>query len=80
MADPNEIDALKASLRGALTAADTLRALHSKVEAIDADAGMSPEDLEELGRVTLAHAVAAQALRGLVETMRNRLGSSSARM
>jgi hypothetical protein len=72
MADPNEIDALKASLRGALTAADTLRSLQTRVEAIDAHTGISPEDLEELGRVTLAHAVAAQALRGLVETMRNR--------
>ena len=72
MADRNEIDALKASMRGALTAADVLRSLQGKVDALDADAGITPEDLDELGRVTLAHAVAAQALRGLVETMRNR--------
>jgi hypothetical protein len=74
MADPNEIEALKASTRGALTAADALRALHAKVEAMDGHSEITPDDLEELGRITLAHAVAAQALRGLVETMRNRLG------
>jgi len=72
MADPNEIDALKASMRGALGAADSLRALQAKVEAFDAQTGVPADDLEELGRLTLAHAVAAQALRGLVETMRNR--------
>jgi len=75
MADPNEIDALKASMRGTLTTADAVRSLHAKVEAIAAGSGMTAEDLEELGRVTLAHAVAAQALRGLVETMRNRLNN-----
>ena len=75
MADPNEIDALKASMRGALTAADSLRALSAKVAAFDAGAGIPPDDLEELGRVTLAHAVAAQALRGLVEMMRTRQAS-----
>jgi len=75
MADPNEMDALKASMRGALTAADALRPLHAKVEAMDGHAEISPDDLEELGRITLAHAVAAQALRGLVETIRNRQGA-----
>ena len=74
MSDPHEVDALKASFRGALAAADTLRSLHARVEAIDEHAGVSPEDLEELGRITLAHAVAAQALRGLVETIRGRQG------
>jgi hypothetical protein len=72
MADPNEIEALKASMRGALSAADALRTLHARVEALDVHAGVAGDDLDELGRVTLAHAVAAQALRGLVETMRNR--------
>ena len=72
MADRNEIEALKASLRGALAAADSLRTLQPKVEAFDADSGIAADDLDELGRLTLAHAVAAQALRGLVETMRTR--------
>lgn len=72
MADPNEIEALKASLRGALSTAASLGALQETVEALDGRAGITMEDLEELGRVSRAHAVAAQALRGLVETIRTR--------
>ena len=72
MADPTEIEALKASMRGVLSAVASVAALTEKVEALDARAGITPEDLEELGRVSLANAVAAQALRGLVETMRSR--------
>ena len=72
MADPNEIEALKASVRGALSAAQALATWQDKVDALDAKTGITPDDLEALGRVALAHAVAAQALRGLVETMRTR--------
>ena len=72
MADSNEMEALKASMRGALSTAESLGALKEKVEGLDPRSGISSEDLEELGRVSLAHAVAAQALRGLVETMRAR--------
>jgi hypothetical protein len=72
MADPSEIEALKASMRGALSAAAAIGALKERIEALDARSGITPDDLEELGRVSLAHAVAAQALRGLVETMRTR--------
>jgi hypothetical protein len=69
MTDPNGIEALKASFRGALSTADALAALKEKVMAWDPASGPSPEDLEELGRVTLAHAVASQALRSLVELL-----------
>ena len=72
MADPNEIEALKASLRGALSTAASLESLRAKVEGLERDAPLAPENLEELGRAALAHAVAAQALRGLIETIRNR--------
>jgi hypothetical protein len=72
MTDLNEIRALKASFQGALDTAAALEALKGKVLALDASADVSVEDLEELGRVTLAHAVSSQALRGLVETMRAR--------
>ena len=72
MADPSEIEALKASMRGALSAAAAIGALKERIETLDARSGITPDDLEELGRVSLAHAVAAQALRGLVETMRTR--------
>ena len=72
MTDTNEIEALKASLRGALSTADTLAAIRPKVEAFDSRGDVPPDDLEVLARKTLAHAIAAQALRGLVETMRTR--------
>jgi hypothetical protein len=72
MADPNELRALKASFQGALATAAALEALKDKVMALDPNADMSLDDLEELGRITLAHAVSSQALRGLIESMRAR--------
>ena len=72
MADVNEIRALKASLLGTLEAARGLEAMKSRVMDIEPDADIAPGDLEELGRLTLAQAVASQALRGLVEAMRTR--------
>jgi hypothetical protein len=72
MADSNEIEALKASLRGALSTARSLDEMRATVEALDGRSGIAPDDLEALERLSLAHAVAAQALRGLVETIRAR--------
>ena len=72
MSDVNEIRALQASLIGALDAAAALQAIKSKVMAIGPDTDIPSGDLEELGRLTLAHAVSSQALRGLVEAMRAR--------
>lgn len=70
--DSGEIEAVKASFRGALDTADALAALKDKVMALDSATGLSSEDLDELARVTLAHAVSSQALRGLIETLRRR--------
>jgi hypothetical protein len=78
MTDSNEIEALKASLRGAINTAASLASLQENVEALDPHAAISAEALEELARVTLAHAVAAQALRGFVVTMRTRRGAGTA--
>jgi len=72
MRDPNEIRALKASFRGALDTADALAALQATVDALDEDGDVGSEELEALGRVTAAHAVASAALRGLVNTMQTR--------
>jgi hypothetical protein len=72
MTDSNEIEALKASLRGALSTAAALAALADRVLALDPREEIPGEDLDEIGRVTLAHAVSSQALRGLVESMRAR--------
>ena len=77
MTDVNEIRALKASLRGAMETAAALGALQQKVDAIDEQADVSAEMIDELGRVTLANALASNALRGLVETMRVRRGMSA---
>ncbi len=70
----NEFAALQASLRGAIATADALAALAPRVEALDPHTDMSPTDLEELARVTAAHAIASNALRGLVNTMLARRG------
>ena len=72
MTDLNEIRALKASFQGALDTAAALDALKDRIMAFDPSADVSLDDLEELGRVTLAHAVSSQALRGLIEAMRAR--------
>jgi hypothetical protein len=77
MSDPNEIRALKASLRGAMDTAERLSALQAKVEALDEHGDIPAEDLEELARVTAAHAVASAALRGLVVTMQTRRGAGA---
>lgn len=74
MADVTEIEALKASVRGARGAADALATVATKVEATDSHHDVPDADLEDLQRLTLANAIAAQALRGLVETMLRRRG------
>ena len=76
MADVTEIAALKASLRGALATADALEALKERVEAIDPHGDIVAADLEELSRVTAAHAIASSALRGFVNTMNARRGAA----
>lgn len=74
MADPTEIQALGASLRGAIQSAQDLTGLSSRIQGIDPHADVGETDLDELHRLSLANAVAAQALRGLVETMLKRRG------
>jgi hypothetical protein len=78
MADLTEIEALKASLRGARRASDALTNIATRVDMADPHSDVSESDLEELQRLTLANAVAAQALRGLVESMLKRRGKLSA--
>ena len=74
MSHANEIEALQASMRGVRRSFDDLIALSERVEALDPHTDMVDADLEDLRRLTLAHAVAAQALRGLVVTMLRRRG------
>jgi hypothetical protein len=74
MPDLTEIEALKASLRGAGRAAGALADVAARIEATDPRNDVADGDIEELQRLSLANAVAAQALRGLVESMLKRRG------
>jgi hypothetical protein len=78
MSDSNEIEALKASMRGTRAAADALAAVAGTVEGLDPHAEIDAAQLEELARLSLANAIAAQALRGLVGTMLARRGMTAA--
>jgi hypothetical protein len=74
MADLTEIEALKASLRGARRAAEALADVATRADAADPRADVGESDLDDLQRLSLANAIAAQALRGLVESMLKRRG------
>ena len=74
MTNPNEIAALKASFRGALKTAEALAALGPRIDALEPQAEVPAGELEELSRITAAHAIASAALRGLVNTILARRG------
>lgn len=74
MSDLNELEALKASMRGVHRSAEALAGLRERVEAVDPQSGITDTDLDDLQRLSSAHAVAAQALRGLVQSMLRRRG------
>ena len=78
MSDLTEIEALKASMRGAVRAAEQLGTVGVKVEDIPPHGDIAEADLDDLQRLSLANAVAAQALRGLVESMLKRRGKGPA--
>lgn len=74
MPDLTEIEALKASLRGARRASEALSEVAARTETVDPRTDVADSDLDDLHRLSLANAVAAQALRGLVESMLKRRG------
>lgn len=78
MPDQSEIAVLKASVRGALATVEALAALRDRIDALDPKADIPAADLETLARLSAAHATAAAALRGLVETIKSRRETSSA--
>lgn len=61
-------------MRGVRRSAAALASMSERVEALDPQSDISDADLDELHRLSSAHAVAAQALRGLVNTMLKRRG------
>jgi hypothetical protein len=74
MSDSNEIEALKASMRGVMASLQDLRPLAERVEGLDPHLDISDADFGDLQRLSGSHAVAAQALRGFVDTMLKRRG------
>jgi HAMP domain-containing protein len=74
MPDVTEIEALRAAMRGARAAAERLTDVAARVDALDPHEDVPNADLDELQHLTLANAIAAQALRGFVERMLARRG------
>ena len=65
----NAILALKNAWQGAIKACDELRELAPKVADLPADTAMKDLDFETYHRLSMAQAIAAMALRGLVEEL-----------
>ena len=61
-------------MRGVRRSAEALAGISERVEALDSQSDIPDTDLDDLRRFSSAHAVAAQALRGLVQTMLKRRG------
>jgi phage tail tape-measure protein len=76
MTNSGDVEALKAAMRGVRTTAEALSTLSPRVEALDARADAPDTDLEDLRRLSSAHALAAQALRALVETLGRKRGTT----
>lgn len=77
MSERSEIEALKASLRGAAATSATLAVLQGRVEALESADALEDGLLQELARAASAHAVASAAVRGLVETIVARRGKDA---
>lgn len=70
----NAILALKNAWNGAVAATDRLRELAPAVESLPDTATLASLDLETYHRASMAQAIAAQALRGLLEALQERAG------
>ena len=68
--ETNALLALKNAWNGAIAASDRLRQLAPTVAALPEDADVKTLDLEAYHGAALAHALASQALRGLLEELR----------
>jgi hypothetical protein len=64
--------ALKNAWTGAIATADRLQEVGPAVTGLGAAATIADVDLDALSGVVLAHANAAQALRGLIEQLRRK--------
>jgi hypothetical protein len=64
-------------MRGVIAAVHDLRPLADRMEALDPQSDVSDTDLNDLQRLSLGQAVAAEAFRGLVESMLRRRGRAA---
>ena len=67
--DSTTVLALRNAWNGAIAAADRLRELTATLDALSKDGSLTGADLEPLRAAALAQAIAAQALRGLLEEL-----------
>ncbi len=70
--ESNALLALKNAWTGAVSASVAVKELEPSVQGLAADAALASIDLERYHAVALAQANAVQALRGLIEQLRNR--------
>jgi hypothetical protein len=67
--ETNALLALKNAWTGAIAASERLRELAPAVNDLPEDTDVATLDLEAYQKAALAHAVASQALRGLIEQL-----------
>ena len=72
--DSTTLLALKNAWQGAIAASDRLRELAPAVDALDGE--ISPDALEAFRTAALAQAIAAQALRGMIEQLQRGTGGT----
>jgi hypothetical protein len=76
MMDASSLLALKNAWNGAVATADRVRDLSGEVGAIADASAVKESDLDTFHQVALAHAIAASALRGLIEELRRKAAAS----
>ena len=69
--ETNALLALKNAWNGAIASADRLRELAPQVQALPEETDVRTIDLETYLHASLGHAIAAEALRGLLEEFRD---------
>jgi hypothetical protein len=74
--DATALLALKNAWNGAVAASGRVRDLSREVGAMTDSAALTPADLDTLHQAALAHAIAANALRGLIEELRRKAATS----
>jgi hypothetical protein len=74
--ETNALLALKNAWNGAIAASDRLRELAPSIEGLPAETDVQSIDLEACHNAALAHALASQALRGLLEELKRPAASN----